>query len=170
MQDKTFNDAHIYSIGGWNVDYLNEMHRIKVEDGSKWEKLEGMKEARSDMACQVIQYQWSVGILVAGGYKLLGAWTPSIEFFNFDKGKWASTHHLPRLNEARHYNGLTTIGLVPVVFGGWSNGATRSAEELDFCHKDGPKWVITKDYLLKPREKFTSMRVPRNFESSCIKV
>ena len=143
------------------------MHRIKVEDGSKWEKLEGMREARSDMACEVVQYKWKVGIMVAGGYKVLGAWTASIEFFDLDDKKWMSSLHLPRLNKGRHYHGLTTIGMVPLVFGGWSNRATKSAERLDFCDSEGPKWVLIDDYLLKAREKFAVIKVPRSYKSSC---
>ena len=144
------------------------MHRLKIDEaGAKWEKLDGMKEARSDMACEVVQYKWSVGIMVAGGYKLLGAWTSSVEFFDFGTGKWASTLHFPRMNEGRHNHGLTTVGMLPVVYGGWSNGAIRTAEKLDFC-SNPPKWVIMKDFLLKAREKFATIRVPKSFAESCV--
>ena len=44
----------------------------------------------SDHACEVITYVhdnvWETGILVAGGYRSTGAWTNSVEFFNFEKG------------------------------------------------------------------------------------
>ena len=40
---------------------------------------------------KVIQYVhddvWETGILVAGGYRSHGAWTNTVEFFNFEKGK-----------------------------------------------------------------------------------
>ena len=36
------------------------------------------------------------------------------------------------LTEGRHYHGLTSMGLRPMVFGGWNNGSMSSYELLDF--------------------------------------
>lgn len=51
---------------------------------------------RSDHACAFMQYQWSLGILVAGGYGD-GAWLRSVEFFDFKTGTICSrailAHH-----------------------------------------------------------------------------
>ena len=47
--------------------------------------------------------------------------------------------HFPRLNEARHYNGIGIIDFMPFVFGGWNNGSTGTVEYLDE-RSDSPKW------------------------------
>ena len=47
--------------------------------------------------------------------------------------------HFPRLNEARHYNGIGTLDFMPFVFGGWNNGSTSSLEYLDE-RSESPKW------------------------------
>ena len=47
--------------------------------------------------------------------------------------------HFPRLNEARHYNGIGTLDFMPFVFGGWNNGSMSSLEFLDE-RSDIPKW------------------------------
>ena len=82
-------------------------------------------------------------------------------------GKWTSLLFFPRLNEARHYHGLTTIGLVPTVFGGWNNGSLSSIERIDYCESSGPVWKKTKNFMLLPREKFAYARTPSDFVSDC---
>ena len=44
-------------------------------------------------------------------------------------GKWRL---VASLTEGRHYHGLTSMGLRPMVFGGWNNGSMSSYELLDF--------------------------------------
>ena len=62
---------------------------------------------------------------------------------------------------------MTTIGLIPVVFGGWNNGALESAEYLDHCGEK-PEWKPVDKLLLAPREQFAWTRVPKDFLSNCI--
>ena len=99
--------------------------------------------------------------------------------------------HFPRLNEARHYNGIGTLDFMPFVFGGWNNGSTSSLEYLDE-RSEIPKWrwgflwnfkvkiVIhkigsslnlryAKFNLLIKREKFAYTEVPYDFMPECPK-
>ena len=46
----------------------------------------------------------------SGGYKGEGAWTNTVEFFNFEKGSWTPFSFFPQLTDGRHYHGLTTLG------------------------------------------------------------
>ena len=94
------------------MTYLSEVHRLNVNETSpKWEKVNSMFEARSGMACQVVQYKWTVGIMVAGGYKQEGAWTPSVEFLNFKTGRKGYTYYKQNLDPSlQHtYNILANI-------------------------------------------------------------
>ncbi len=70
----------------------------------------------------------------------------------------------PRLQLRRHHHGLTTFGLVPHAFAGWSNGARSEVEGLDWCGEAAasPGWVGTGELLVK-REKFAHVRVPSYF-------
>ena len=88
-------------------------------------------------------------------------------FYVIFSGKWTSLLFFPRLNQGRHYHGLTTMGLVPTVFGGWNNGSLSSIERLDYCGSDGPMWKETKKFMLAPREKFAYARTPYDFASDC---
>ena len=43
------NNTYLYVIGGWNLTYLNEVHRLKVDaepSPGAWEQIEGMRAAR----------------------------------------------------------------------------------------------------------------------------
>ena len=83
-------------------------------------------------------------------------------------GKWTPTLYFPRLTSGRHYHGLTTIGLIPTVFGGWNNGSLSSIERIDYCdRKTGPIWKKTDNFMLLPREKFAYTRTPFEFMSDC---
>ena len=82
-------------------------------------------------------------------------------------GKWTSLLFFPRLTQGRHYHGLTTIGLIPTVFGGWNNGSLSSIERLDYCGRNGPEWKETRNFMLLPREKFAYARTPADFISDC---
>ena len=62
---------------------------------------------------------------------------------------------------------MTTIGLIPTVFGGWNNGSLSSIERLDYCGSKGPQWKETKNFMLLPREKFAFARTPADFISDC---
>ena len=78
----------------------------------------------------------------------------------------------PALKNGRHYHGLTTLGLIPTVFGGWNNGSLNSIEQLDYCTKNKgdwttPKWVESQDWLSVAREHFASARVPNDFYTNC---
>ena len=50
------------------------------------------------------------------------------------------------MTEGRHYHGITTLGLIPTVFGGWNNGSLASIEQINYCSQP-PKWTETKDWL-----------------------
>ena len=58
--------------------------------------------------------------------------------------------HFPRLNEARHYNGIGIIDFMPFVFGGWNNGSTGTVEYLDE-RSDSPKWRCVKMLCINDR-------------------
>ena len=88
-----------------------------------------------------IEENWATGIMVAGGYKSHGAWTNTVEFFNFETGKWVPPAFFPQLTDGRHYHGVTTLGLIPTVFGGWNNGSLDSIEQLDYCTEGSTKWT-----------------------------
>ena len=47
---------------------------------------------------------------ISGGYKEEGAWTNTVEFFNFEKGAWTPFAFFPQLTNGRHYHGITTLG------------------------------------------------------------
>ena len=91
---------YFYTIGGWDIDFLSSVHRIKIDpdkgepkDGAKWEDhVPSLKQNRGDHACDVITYVhddvWETGIIVAGGYSSIGAWTNKVEFFNFETGTY----------------------------------------------------------------------------------
>lgn len=72
----------------------------------------------------------------------------------------------PQLTDGRHYHGLTSLGLIPTVFGGWNNGSLASIEQLDYCGAT-EKWVEKKDWLLVPREHFAYAQVPPDFYNDC---
>lgn len=52
--------------------------------GQKW-KIAFVVICRADHACALIQFDWTLGIIVAGGYDD-GAWMKSVDFFDFQKG------------------------------------------------------------------------------------
>lgn len=84
-------ERFVYTIGGWNIDYLNVVHRMSIAPdgtGTTWTPVSGLKVARSDHACAEVQMGWDKGIMVAGGYRKDGAWLSSIEFYIYDKGKF----------------------------------------------------------------------------------
>ena len=89
-----------------------------------------------------------------------------MEFFNFEKGLWVPLAFFPQLTEGRHYHGLTTLGLIPTVFGGWNNGSLASIEKLNYCGKTA-QWMETKSWLKVPREHFASVHVPKTFYNDC---
>lgn len=172
---------YFYTIGGWNLDFLGSVHRIQIDtstgepaSGATWEEVESLIDARADHACEVIQYvhdkntvpTWETGILVTGGYKSIGAWTNSVEFFNFEKGIWTPFAFFPQMTEGRHYHGITTLGLIPTVFGGWNNGSLASIEQINYCSQP-PKWTETKDWLKVPREHFAAVKIPNTFLKDC---
>ena len=170
---------YLYTIGGWNLEYLSSVHRIAIDAESgdlvgEWLTMPKLGQERSDHACAVVQYVrenvWETGIMVAGGYKSNGAWTNTVEFFNFQDGAWVPTAFFPALKNGRHYHGLTTLGSIPTVFGGWNNGSLSSIEQLDYCttkDRGTPQWVETLDWLTIPREHFAFARVPPNFYTNC---
>ena len=100
----------------------------------------------------------------AGGYRDNGAWTNTVEFFNFEKGEWTPFAFFPQLTDGRHYHGLTTLGLIPTLFGGWNNGSLDSIEYLDYCNE---KWVKNQEWLLVKREHFAYANVPKTFYKDC---
>ena len=53
---------------------------------------------------------------ILGGYKEEGAWTNTVEFFNFEKGAWTPFPFFPQLTNGRHYHGLTTLGKTVLYF------------------------------------------------------
>ena len=75
--------------------------------------------------------------------------------------------YFPQMTEGRHYHHITTLGLIPTVFGGWNNGSLASIERIDYCSKSRPEWKETKDYLLVAREHFASVKVPPDFYKDC---
>lgn len=164
------NGRFLYNIGGWNIDYLNSVHRMKLDpttgEGTAWTVAPNLKDARSDHACAVVQHKWKTGIMVAGGYKMEGAWMSTVEFFDFGKGEWIPLAFFPRMTDGRHYHGLTTLGLIPTVFGGWNNGSLSSIEQVNYCQST-PMWKETQDWLRVAREKFSYARVPKSFLSDC---
>jgi len=182
-RDPRHGKRYLYVIGGWdNKDYSSKVFRMLLNaeglgETKDWERLDDMKEPRADHACAVVQHfyginsktipPWTTGIMVSGGYRLRGAWTSSVDFLDFRTGKWTSLLFFPRLTQGRHYHGLTTMGLVPTVFGGWNNGSLSSIEGLDYCGSDGPMWKETKNFMLAPREKFAYARTPYDFASDC---
>lgn len=82
-------DSFLYTIGGWNTGgYLATVHRIKVGTGGvifdgDWEAIDSFQVSRADPACAEVQYGWTKGIMVAGGYRMDGAWLDTVEFFNY---------------------------------------------------------------------------------------
>lgn len=181
---------YLYTIGGWNLAYLRSVHRMQLDDGhgpvgSEWFSAPSLLQERSDHACALAQLGWETGIMVAGktfttilcaaskflnihlgGYKSSGAWTNTVEFFNFEKGEWVPFFFSPQLTDGRHYHGLTSLGLIPTVFGGWNNGSLASIEQLDYCSQP-ERWVEKKDWLLVGREHFAHAQVPPDFYSDC---
>ena len=171
---------YLYTIGGWNLEYLSSVHRIAIDDngdlGGEWLTMPKLQQERSDHACALVQYvrenTWESGIMVAGGYKSNGAWTNTVEFFNFQNGAWVPQAFFPALKNGRHYHGLTTLGLIPTVFGGWNNGSLNSIEQLDYCTQNKgtwttPQWVEFPDWLSVAREHFAYARVPQDFYTNC---
>ena len=65
---------YLYSIGGWNLAYLNSVHRMKLDNSTgepisgseQWFQAPSMIQERSDHACAVAQFGWEYGIIVAG--------------------------------------------------------------------------------------------------------
>ena len=178
LQTKTLDSVskHLYTIGGWNLEYVNHVDRIEIDSETgdltgDWLSMPGLNQERSDHACALVQFVrenvWENGIMVAGGYKSNGAWTNTVEFFNFEKGAWVPLAFFPLLKNGRHYHGLTTLGLIPTVFGGWNNGSLNSIEQLDYCNKKGPEWVETQEWLNVAREHFAYVRVPHDFYTDC---
>lgn len=82
----------LYTIGGWNINYLSSIHRINIGDTDglatgSWEQYStDLTEARSDHACAMAQHGWKRGILVAGGYRTDGAWMTKVEFLDIERG------------------------------------------------------------------------------------
>jgi hypothetical protein len=164
----------LYTIGGWNIDYLSSIERIKVGPtgmaAAPWEKYStDLTEARSDHACAVVQHGWTRGILVAGGYRTDGAWMATVEFLDIVRGKFLSPDLFPRLNEGRHYNGLANLDFVPFVFGGWNNGSMNSLEYLDERQNaESATWKMEKKMAMSvAREKFATAEVPYAFLPDC---
>ena len=86
MQDKDGN-RYVYAIGGWNLNYLKDVYKIKMgANGSpvgSWVNFEPMQVERSDHACAEVQISpTEKGILAAGGYRTDGAWMSSVEFLD----------------------------------------------------------------------------------------
>ena len=75
-----------------------------------WERIDDLNGPRSDHACAVVQHfygkqskaspPWTTGIMVAGGYRLRGAWISSVEFLDFRTGK---TYHIGYKNNLSGY-------------------------------------------------------------------
>lgn len=163
-------ERFVYTIGGWNIDYLNVVHRMSIAPdgtGTTWTPVSGLKVARSDHACAEVQMGWDKGIMVAGGYRKDGAWLSSIEFYIYDKGdEWQLIDFLPYLVNGRHNHGFTTLSMKPAIFGGWNNGSMNSIELLNDC-KTPKIWEEQTTTLLERRERFATVRIPKSFAADC---
>ena len=71
------------------------------------------------------------------------------------------------MKEGRHYHGITTLGLIPTIFGGWNNGSLASIEQINYCTKPAPEWKETQNYLKVAREHFASVKIPNTFLTDC---
>ena len=73
------------------MEYLSTVHRIAIGDDGlgkgAWAEIEPLRSTRSSPACQEVQFKWTQGIMVAGGYRLDGGWLSSVEFFNYADSK-----------------------------------------------------------------------------------
>ncbi|XP_040569413.1 uncharacterized protein [Lepeophtheirus salmonis] len=163
----------IVIAGGWNGQYLKEIDLLKFnENGTvtdKWITFPVlMKEPRSDAACVETQIGWERGILIAGGYDRMNTWKGSIEFYSYDEGKWKDLDILPMLSTPRHYHGMSILNSIPIIFGGWNNGALSSIEFLDGKSDKSMNtvtWRSRSDLNLTiRREKFGYTKIPSIFK------
>ena len=90
-----------------------------------------------------------------------------MQHFWIISGSWEPVTFNPYLTDGRHNHGMTTLNMIPAVFGGWNNGSLNTIEVFNDCQSP-PVWEKGPMKLLFKREKFATLRVPKSFATHCI--